>query len=97
MATQGKIGTFKPKSFTEFYLSGVCRCGKQFNAFVELPQKCLVTVEGRTFELPLAEHAIVLCPFCGRLLNLGNGSRRARQASKHVGVKRRKWLNLCRL
>ncbi|MEM2440515.1 MAG: hypothetical protein QW493_04800 [Candidatus Bathyarchaeia archaeon] len=59
------------------YLSGICRyCDKSFNAFVELPQKCLVIVEERTFELPLAEHAIVLCPFCGRLLNLGNGSRR---------------------
>lgn len=89
MAFQRKNSTFKAKSFTEFYLSGVCRCGKQFNAIVELPQKCLVTVEGRMFELPLAEHAIVLCPFCGRLINLGNGSRRARRASEHMGVNQR--------
>ncbi|MEM2386175.1 MAG: hypothetical protein QXO67_04250 [Candidatus Bathyarchaeia archaeon] len=86
MAFQRKNSTFKAKSFTEFYLSGVCRCGKQFNAIVELPQKCLVTVEGRTFELPLAEHAIVLCPFCGRLINLGNGSRRKRPSGYRRGI-----------
>jgi len=59
------------------YLTGVCRCGKHFNVYVEMPKACEATDEsGNHFKLGLAEHVIALCPTCGRLLNIGNGSRR---------------------
>lgn len=68
------------------YLSGVCRCGKRFNVFVEMPKFGEAVDEaGNRFELGLAEHVIALCPRCGRLLNIGNGSRRKSRRLPHHG------------
>jgi hypothetical protein len=63
------------------YLSGICRCGRRFNVYVELPKTCEATDEsGNHFKLSLAEHIIALCPSCGRLVNIGNGTRRQSKA-----------------
>jgi len=65
------------------YLSGICRCGRRFNVYVELPKACEATDEfGNHFKLSLAEHIIALCPLCGRLVNIGNGTRRSRTARR---------------
>jgi len=84
---QVKISTNALKNFEAtqgLYLSGVCRCGKRFNVFVEMPKFCdAVDEAGNRFKLGLAEHVIALCPRCGRLLNIGNGSRRKRRLPHH--------------
>jgi hypothetical protein len=59
------------------YLTGVCRCGKHFNVYVEMPTLCHVTDEsGNSFNLKPAEHVVLVCPRCNRLVNCGNGTRR---------------------
>ena len=70
------------------YLSGICRCGRRLNVYVELPKTCEATDEsGNRFKLSLAEHIIALCPFCGRLINIGNGTRRSRTVRRFPNVR----------
>jgi hypothetical protein len=87
--TQGKINKDLFKSVDEvegLYLTGVCRCGKRFNVYVELPALCQVTDEtGNSFSLKPAEHIVIVCPRCARLVNCGNGTRRSRTARKILG------------
>lgn len=65
------------------YLSGVCRCGKQFMAYVELPSIVQVSdSDGRFHNLRPAEHVIIKCPNCDRLVNVGNGSQRGRRKTR---------------
>lgn len=68
--------------FKSMYLSGLCRCGKHYTGYVELPETCLVNVEGQEFEVPVAEHIVIICPFCTRVVNLGSGSYRERMAKR---------------
>jgi len=70
------------------YLSGICHCGRRFNVYVELPKTCEATDEsGNHFKLSLAEHIIALCPSCGRLVNIGNGTRRSRTVRRFPNVR----------
>ncbi|MCS7096838.1 MAG: hypothetical protein N3F10_01800 [Candidatus Bathyarchaeota archaeon] len=74
-------------SFESLLLSAVCRCGAVFNATVELPSYCVLYDEkGSVHHLRVAEHVIVKCPRCKRLLNVGNGSERK---TKPNGAKQR--------
>lgn len=58
-------------------LSAVCVCGAAYTAVVDLPIRCeLSDDKGNVYSLRLAEHVIVKCPRCNRLLNVGNGSKR---------------------
>lgn len=58
-------------------LSAVCKCGAVFNAVVNLPIYCELTDDkGRVCYVKVAEHVVVKCPRCNRLLNVGNGSQR---------------------
>ncbi|MGB9841278.1 MAG: hypothetical protein ACPLKZ_00980 [Candidatus Bathyarchaeales archaeon] len=58
-------------------LSAVCVCGATYTAVVDLPFRCeLSDDKGNVYSLRLAEHVIVKCPRCNRLLNVGNGSKR---------------------
>jgi len=61
-------------------LSGICgKCKRHFTVFVEdMPRYAIVSEDagGEQWTLRLAEHVIFLCPYCGCLINAGNGSRR---------------------
>ncbi|MEM3613180.1 MAG: hypothetical protein QXH40_03855 [Candidatus Bathyarchaeia archaeon] len=76
MLRHEKISINEAKSFTGLYLSGFCRCGKQFTVFAELPETVEVSSGGEIFKTKPAEHIIIVCPYCLRLVNVGNGSRR---------------------
>ncbi|MEJ5327731.1 MAG: hypothetical protein WHU54_05730 [Candidatus Bathyarchaeia archaeon] len=63
--------------FEPTILSAVCKCGAVFQAVVNLPIYCeLSDDKGNIYHLKIAEHVIVKCPLCNRLLNVGNGSKR---------------------
>lgn len=65
------------EEFEELYLSAVCSCGAVFNAVVSLPLHCeLIDEKGNILYCKVAEHVIVKCPRCNKLLNVGNGSGR---------------------
>jgi phage FluMu protein Com len=64
-------------AFESLVLTAVCKCGAVFNASVEMPTYCeLSDYKGTVHRLRVAEHIIVKCPRCNRLLNVGNGSKR---------------------
>ncbi|MGB9960243.1 MAG: hypothetical protein ACPLKQ_06975 [Candidatus Bathyarchaeales archaeon] len=72
-------------TFETLLLSAVCRCGAVFNAVVEMPTYCeLSDDKGTVYHLKVAEHVIVKCPRCNKLLNVGNGSeRKTKPDAKH--------------
>ncbi|MEM3580429.1 MAG: hypothetical protein QXH40_00035 [Candidatus Bathyarchaeia archaeon] len=57
-------------------LTGNCKCGKTFTTAVELPETITIRSGNSVYNARLGEHLVVQCPACGRILNLGNGSRR---------------------
>lgn len=67
------------EAFEGHYLSGICRCGLHVLSYVELPAFIEVSGEGSTYHLKPAEHVIVKCPRCSRLLNVGNGRQRGKK------------------
>jgi len=60
-------------------LSGSCRCGKTFTTSVELPETITIRSGSRVYNVKLGEHLVITCPYCLRLVNIGNGTRRSRK------------------
>jgi len=79
MAVQEKFNTFEAKNFMDAFLTGVCKCGKQFNLYIVLPETIEAVCGSLVFKAKPAEHIIINCPACGRLVNCGNGSRRSKR------------------
>ncbi|MEM3566177.1 MAG: hypothetical protein QXK18_04825 [Candidatus Bathyarchaeia archaeon] len=63
-------------------LTGNCKCGKYFSVAVELPEFITVRSGNNVYNARLGEHLVVQCPACGRILNMGNGSRRSRKTEE---------------
>ena len=72
--------------FEGVYLNGVCRCGRTFNVYAELPRTVEVSIGSEVFKAKPAEHIIIVCPYCLRLVNIGNGSRRKKGDLKQGGA-----------
>jgi len=61
------------------YLTGVCKCGRHFSIYAQMPETIEVSSGGEVFKVKPGEHIVIVCPACGKLVNCGNGSRRRKR------------------